>query len=75
VRDYETGVIDALRVAGFEHVGTHALLVRHLTMRALRKREVPATEVRMAYGVRGLGTAPARLSEGGRTQYARPDSE
>ncbi len=31
VREYETAVVDALRAAGFEHIGTHALLVRHLT--------------------------------------------
>jgi len=71
VRDYETAVVDALRAAGFEHIGTHALLVRHLTMRALRRREVPAAEARMAYGLRGLGTAPARLSKGDKTRYAR----
>jgi hypothetical protein len=71
VRDYESTVVDALRAAGFEHAGTHALLVRHLTMRALRGREVPATEARMAYGLRGLGTAPARLSKGDKTRYAR----
>jgi hypothetical protein len=71
VRDYETTAVDALRAAGFEHIGTHALLVRHLTMRALRRREVPATEARLAYGLRGLGTAPARLSKGDKAQYAR----
>jgi hypothetical protein len=74
VRDYETAVVDALRVAGFQHIGTHALLVRHLTMRALRRREVPATEGRMAYGVRGLGTAPTRLSKGEKTRYAGTDT-
>lgn len=71
VRDYESPVVDALRAAGFDHIGTHALLVRQLTLRALRKREVPATEARIAYGLRGLGTAPARLSKGDKTHYAR----
>ncbi len=71
VRDYETTVVDALRAAGFDHIGSHALLVRHLTMRALRRREVPAIEARMAYGLRGLGTAPARLSKGDKARYAR----
>jgi hypothetical protein len=71
VRDYESPVVDALRAAGFDHIGAHALLVRQLTLRALRKREVPATEARIAYGLRGLGTAPARLSKGDKTHYAR----
>jgi hypothetical protein len=71
VRDYETAVVDALRVAGFEHIGTHALLVRHLTTRALRKRMIPALEPHVVYGVKGLGTAQSRLSEGEKTYYAR----
>jgi hypothetical protein len=64
VREYEGASIDALRAAGFEHVATHALLVRHLTLRALRKREAHAVEPRVVYGVRGLGTAHTRLSKG-----------
>jgi hypothetical protein len=71
VRDYETAVVDALRAAGFEHIGTHALLVRHLTARALRRRAIPALEPHVVYGVKGLGTAQARLSEGEKTYYAR----
>jgi hypothetical protein len=73
VREYEGASIDALRAAGFEHAGTHALLVRHLTMRALRKREALATEPRVVYGVRGLGTAQTRLSKGEKTHYATSD--
>jgi hypothetical protein len=73
VREYEGASIDALRAAGFEHTGTHALLVRHLTMRALRKREAHAVEPRMVYGVRGLGTAHTRLSKGEKTHYATSD--
>ncbi len=73
VREYEGHVIDALRNAGFEHGGTEALLVRHLTMRALRSREVPALESRVVYGVRGLGTAQTRLAKGKNTSYARND--
>lgn len=73
VREYEGHVIDALRAAGFEHGGTEALLVRHLTMRALRSREVPALESRVVYGVRGLGTAQTRLAKGEKTTYARND--
>ena len=74
VRDYETAVVDALRAAGFAHIGTHALLVRHLMMRALRRREVFATDARIAYGLRGLGTAHARLSKGVKTRYARTEA-
>ena len=70
----ETATVDALRAAGFAHTGTDALLVRHLTMRALRGREVPAVEARMAYGVRGYGTTPSRLSKGENTQYARTET-
>jgi hypothetical protein len=73
IREYEGASIDALRAAGFEHAGTRALLVRHLTMRALRKREVPALEPRMVYGVRGLGTAQTRLSKGEKIHYATRD--
>lgn len=73
VREYEGHVINALRDAGFEHGGTEALLVRHLTMRALRHREVPALESRVVYGVRGLGTAQTRLSKGEKTSYATHD--
>src|SRR5262249_9338785 len=73
IREYEGASIDALRAVGFEHVDTQALLVRHLTMRALRKREVPALEPRMVYGVRGLGTAQTRLSKGEKTHYATRD--
>lgn len=71
VRDYETAVVSALRAAGFEHTATHALLIRHLTARALRKRELAAIEPRLVYGVKGLGTVPTRLSEGTKTYYAR----
>ncbi len=73
IREYEGTVIDALRAAGFEHVGSHALLVRHLTMRALLRREVSAVEPRGVYGVEGLGTAHTRLSKGEKTQYATSD--
>ena len=73
VREYEGHVIDALRAAGFEHSGTEALLVRHLTMRALRHSEVPALESRVVYGVRGFGTAQTRLAKGEKTTYARND--
>jgi hypothetical protein len=73
VREYDGVVIDALRAAGFEHSGTRALLVRHLVMRALRPRTAPAIESRVAYGVKGLGTAQSRLSEGGKTVYATND--
>jgi hypothetical protein len=61
VREYDGSAANALRAAGFEHSNTHALLVRHLTMRALRKREVLAVEPRMVYGVEGLRNAPTRL--------------
>lgn len=71
VREYEGAVIDALRRAGFEHSATRALLVRHLVMRALRT--VPAIETRVAYGVKGLGTAHSRMDKGGKALYARND--
>lgn len=73
VREYEGNVVDALRAAGFEHSGTQALLVRHLTMRAMLRREVPAMESRVVYGVRGLGPAQTRLSKGEKTHYATSD--
>jgi hypothetical protein len=69
-REYETATGDALCAAGFEHAATHALLVRHLTMRALRRNEVAAVEPRVVYGVKGWGNAPTRLSEGELTHYA-----
>jgi hypothetical protein len=62
-RDYETATVETLRSAGFERVGSHALLVRHLMARVAWNNEVPAT--RMVYGVKGLGTAQSQLSEGG----------
>jgi hypothetical protein len=73
VREYDGVVIDALRAAGFEHVGTQALLIRHLTLRALRPRTVPALESRVAYGVKGLGTAQSHLQRGEETVYATSD--
>ncbi|HKD77099.1 MAG TPA: hypothetical protein VKB76_16455, partial [Ktedonobacterales bacterium] len=55
-RDYEGAVIDTLRREGFEHVGTKAIQVRHLTLRAFNDRVVPAVErARINYGVKGLG--------------------
>ncbi|HEX6542362.1 MAG TPA: hypothetical protein VF040_11455 [Ktedonobacterales bacterium] len=71
VREYESAAVDALRTAGFEHWGSHALLVRHLTERAVREQMAPALESRVIYGVKGLGTAPSRLSEGETSYYAR----
>jgi hypothetical protein len=73
IREYETTGVDALCAAGFELAGVRALLVRHLTMRALRQREVSALEPRVAYGVRGLGTAQTRLIKGEKTHYATND--
>jgi hypothetical protein len=73
VREYDGTVANALRAAGFEHSNTHALLVRHLTMRALRKREVLAVEPRVVYGVEGLRNVPTHLSEGEMTHYAAGD--
>ena len=73
VREYEGTVIDALRTAGFERASTHALMVRHLALRALRKREAHALEPRVVYGVKGLGPASSHLSEGESTRYATRD--
>lgn len=70
VREYDGTTIDALRAAGFAHVGARALLVRHLTLRALRHHTVPALDSRVAYGVKGLGTAPTRYDRGDETTYA-----
>ncbi|HEU0026409.1 MAG TPA: hypothetical protein VFQ25_04775 [Ktedonobacterales bacterium] len=67
-REYETATIDALRAAGFERQGAHALLVRHLAARLTYPRGVPAFHARnsrVAYDVKGLGTSPTRLNEGG----------
>jgi hypothetical protein len=56
IRDYEGGVIDALRHAGFMHTDTKASLVRHLTLRAFNDIPQTATEqARINYGVEGLG--------------------
>jgi hypothetical protein len=70
VREYDAGVANALCAAGFMHSRTHALLVRHLTVRALRKREVLAVEPRVVYGVEGLRNTPTHRSEGELTHYA-----
>lgn len=56
VREYESFVIETLRSAGFEHVLTRALLVRHIAMLAMHPRAVPSLEQRVVYGVKGLGT-------------------
>jgi hypothetical protein len=64
--------VDTLRSAGFERVGAHALLVRHLMARVAWNKEVPAT--RMVYGVNGLGTAQSRLSEGGKDTLCQKSS-
>jgi hypothetical protein len=72
-REYEGPAIDALRAAGFTSGPAHALLVRHLTLRALRRREVPALEPLVVYGVKGFGSAPTRLSKGEKTHYATRD--
>ena len=70
VREYEGAAVDGLRAAGFEHVATYGLLVRHLTVRALRKREAAVLEPRVVYGVKGLGNTSSHLSEGETTSYA-----
>ncbi len=69
VREYEGAAVDGLRAAGFEHVATHDLLVRHLTVRALRTREAAVLEPRVIYGVKGLGNTSSHLSEGETTHY------
>jgi hypothetical protein len=72
VREYDGATINALRAAGFEHRGTRALLVRHLMLRALRP--APALEAtRVAYGVKGLGSAQSRMDRGEETLYAAHD--
>lgn len=65
-RGYESEATNALRLAGFTPQADHALLVRHLTARVAWSREVPAFDTRMVYGVKGFGTAPTRLSKGGK---------
>ena len=62
-----------LRAAGFTSGPAHALLVRHLTLRALRRREAPALEPLAVYGVKGFGSSPTRLSKGEKTHYAARD--
>lgn len=71
-RDYESASVDALRSAGFERAGSHALLVRHLMARVAWNNEVPAN--RMVYGVKGLGTAQTRLSKGGKDTLCQKSS-
>jgi len=73
VREYETNVIDALRRQGFEHIATRALLVRHLTFRAMQGRFIPSFEHRVVYGVKGWGSVNARLYRGDETHYATGD--
>lgn len=76
-RDYETATIDALRAAGFERQGAHALLVRHLAARLAYPHGVPAFSSqgsRMAYDVKGLGPSPTRLSEGGKDTLCQKSS-
>ena len=73
-RDYESATVEALRVAGFERVGSHALLVRHLMARVAWNNEVPAFDPRMVYGVKGLGTAQSRLSKGGKDTLCQKSS-
>lgn len=56
IRDYEGGVIDALRAANFTHADTQTILVRHLTLRAFTDITLPAVEqAKINYGVEGLG--------------------
>ncbi len=56
IRDYEGGVIDALRRADFVHTDTKAILVRHLALRAFNDVLLPAVEqANINYGVEGLG--------------------
>ena len=77
VREYETATIDALRAAGFERQGAHALLVRHLAARLSYPRGVPAfnsRNSRVAYDVKGLGTSPTRLIEGGNDTLCQKSS-
>jgi hypothetical protein len=71
-RDYESATVEALRNAGFERMGSHALLVRHLMARVAWNNEVSAA--RMMYGVEGLGTAQTRLSEGGKHTLCQKSS-
>jgi hypothetical protein len=76
-RDYETATVDALRAAGFERQGAHALLVRHLAARLAYPHGVPAFNARnsrVAYDVKGLGTSPTRLSEGGNDTLCQKSS-
>jgi hypothetical protein len=73
IREYETDVIDALRRQGFEHITTRALLVRHLTLRAMQGRFAPSFEHRVVYGVNGWGSLNARLYRGDETHYATGD--
>lgn len=57
LREYEGASIDALRHEGFEHTGTRAILVRHLTLSAFHERAIQGLpEARINYGVKGLGT-------------------
>lgn len=73
VREYETDVITALHSQGFEHFATRALLVRHLTIRAMHGHFAPLFEHRVAYGVKGWGTVHSRLYRGDETDYATGD--
>lgn len=75
-REYETATVDALRAAGFERQGAHALLVRHLAARLSYPHGVPAlaSPSRMAYDVKGLRTTPTRLNEGGNDTLCQKSS-
>jgi hypothetical protein len=60
VREYDSGVITALRDSGFEQASIKMLLVRHVALRATRQSTVPLLEQRAVYGLKGLGTVSSR---------------
>jgi hypothetical protein len=60
VREYDSGVITALRNSGFEQSSIRVLLVRHVASLATRQSTVPLLEQRAAYGLKGLGTVNSR---------------
>lgn len=73
-RDYESVTGDVLRLAGFERVNSHALLVRLLGEQVLWKQKALAFDSRLVYGVKGLGTSRSHLNEGGKDTLCQKSS-
>lgn len=75
VREYEGHIISTLESHGFEPLRANALLVRHLTIRAMRRHFVPAVDQNVMYGIKGFGTVNTHLYRGDKYTYATTNNE